>query len=330
MAQSHVHYVYADSINRAPGQSGNSYSLSLTHDLRNIEKVELLSVTVPHVAYNITDGTNIITINGTNDYSIPKGFYCAKDLAAILSNTVPNYTFTYLPDQGVFVIKHNNNYTITFNTEEIRLRMGFSAGTYTSIDHTLTPYSAYVTEKIVYSDRIVDLSTNKFVFLDIEELRHESLIDSKVLNTMDGTYQGSTIARTFAAIPMDVIPDWVSTKGFKKDYEYYIKYEVPLARLNRLTIRWLDYNGQLLNFNGMERNCILLRVFCRPSAPPAEKKEFDEDQLIKKLQRMIDDAFPPPPPPKKGLKRWYLILPVLLAVLFGVFKLSQRIPPVGR
>ena len=328
-----VHYVYADSINRAPGQSGNSYSLSLTQDLRNIEKVELLSVTVPHVAYNITDGSNVITIassSGTNDYSIPKGFYCAKDLAALLSNTVPSYTFKYLPDQGVFVISHNNNnYTISFNTEEIRLRMGFSAGTYTAVDHTLTPYSSYISGKIVYSDRIVDLSTNKFVFLDIQELRHDSLIDSKVLNTMDGTYQGSTIARTFAAIPMDVIPDWMSTKAFKKDYEYYIKYEVPLARLNKLTIRWLDYNGQLLNFNGMERNCFLLRVFCRPSAPPPEKKEFDEDQLIKKLQRMIDDAFPPPPPPKKGLKRWYLILPVLLAVLFGVFKLSQRIPSVA-
>lgn len=323
----HVHYVYADSINRSPGQSGNSYSLSLTHDLRNIEKVELLSVNVPHVAYNITNGSNVITINGTDNYSIPHGFYCSRDLAALLSNTIP-YSVTYLQDQGIFVINHSNTpFTMKFNTSEIQLRLGFGANTYSSTNHANTEYTSYVKSgQIIYSDRIVDLSTNKFVFLDIEELRHDSLIDSKVRSTLDGTYQGSTIARTFAAIPMDVIPDWMSTKAFKKDYEYYIKYEVPLARLDKLTIRWLDYNGQLLNFNGMERNCFLLRVFCRPSAPPIEKKEIDEDQLIKKLQRMIDDAFPPAPPPKKGLKRWYLILPVILAVIFGIFKLSRRIP----
>lgn len=318
-----VHYIYADSINRSPGQYGNSYSLSLTHDLRNVEKVELLSVNVPHVAYNITNGSNVITINGTDNYSIPKGFYCPRDLASILSNTIP-YTVTYLPDQGVFVINHSNtHFTMTFNTPEIQLRMGFGSGIYTSVDHEVTPFSAYIKGNIVYSDRIVDLSTNKFVFLDIEELRHDALIDSKVLNTLDGTYTGTTIARTFAAIPMDVMPDWMSTKAFKKDYEYYIKYEMPLSRLNKLTIRWLDYNGQLLNFNGMERNCFLLRVFCRPSAPPMEEKDTVEDELVQKLQRMIDDAFPPPPPPKKKFKIW--LIPVVIAVVVALMQLLRKL-----
>lgn len=320
-----VHYIYADSINRSPHETGSQYTLKLTKDLRNIEKVELLSVSVPHVQYNITNGSNVITINSVN-YSIPPGFYRAQDLASVLSNTATSFTFSYIGSQGIFIINHPNPFTVRFNTAEIQKRMGFGPGTYTSADHASTPFTAFVASgDIVYSENIIDLTTTKFVFLDIEELRHDALIDSKVTTTLDGNYTGATISRTFGAIPMDVIQDWASTKVFKRDYEYYIKYEVPLARLDRLTVRWIDYNGQILDFNGMERNCFLLRVFCRPSAPPPEKKEIDEDQLIKKLQRMIDDAFPPPPPKNdKGLKRWYLILPVVAVVLFFIFRALRR------
>lgn len=320
-----VHYVYADSINRSLNETGSQYTLKLTKDLRNVEKVELLSVSVPHVQYNITNGSNVIAVNGVN-YSIPPGFYTAQNLANILSNTIP-LNVTYLNAHGIYIINHTQiPFTITLNTPEIQLRMGFASNTYTSTDHANTPYTNYIKNgQVVYSDNIIDLTTTKFVFLDIEELRHGALVDSKVTNTLDGTYPGTTISRTFGAIPMDVVQDWASTKVFKRDYEYYIKYEVPLPRLNRLTIRWIDYNGQLLDFNGMERNCFLLRVFCRPSAPPPEKKELDEDQLIKKLQRMIDDAFPPPAPPeKKGFKRWFLILPILVVALWFVFKVLRR------
>lgn len=310
---SSVHYVYADSINRSPEQSGNSYTLNLTSELRNIEKVELLSASIPHVAYNITDGTNIITVNGVS-YSIPSGFYTATALASFTSNVI-GVGVDYLKDQGIFVFHQTLAFTVSFNTDELRLRMGFKSGTLNSVDSALTLYgSQYASQNILYSTSIVDLSTTKFVFLDIDELRNDSLVDSKIIGPT-GTYTGTTVARTFAAIPMDIIPDWACTKVFKKDYEYYIKYEVPLARLNRLTIRWLDYNGQLLNFNGMERNCFLLRVFCKPSAPPPEEKETDEDLLVQKMQRMIDDAFPPPKP-KKSLWRWWLLfIPVLIGIL---------------
>jgi hypothetical protein len=320
-----VHYVYADSINRSPTESGSHYTLQLTKKLRNIEKVELLSVSVPHVQYNITQGSNIITINSTN-YSIPPGFYRAQDLAIVLSNTFP-LTVTYIGSQGIFIINHNNTpFTISFNTSEIQKRMGFGPGTYSSTDHASTPFGAFIKSgQMVYSENIIDLSTTKFVFLDIEELRHDALVDSKVNTTLDGNFDGTTISRTFGAIPMDVIQDWACTKVFKRDYEYYIKYDIPLPQLTRLTIRWLDYNGQILDFNGMERNCFLLRVFCRPSAPPPEKKEFDEDELVKKLQRMIDDAFPPPPPKNdKGLKRWFLILPFLAVMSFILFRVLRR------
>lgn len=321
-----VHYVYADSINRNSKETGSQYTLQLTKGLRNIEKVELLSVSVPHVQYNITNGSNIITINSVN-YSIPPGFYNAQELAGVLSNTFSGFTVSYICSQGIFIINDSNTpFTVTFNTAEIQKRMGFGPGAYTSTDHANTPFQYFVKAgQIIYSDNIIDLSTTKFVFLDIEELRHDALIDSKVNTTQDGNFPGTTISRTFGAIPMDVIQDWASTKVFKRDYEYYIKYEVPLPRLTRLTVRWLDYNGQILDFNGMERNCFLLRVFCRPSAPPPEKKEFNEDELVKKLQRMIDDAFPPPPPKNdKGLKRWFLILPALFVGLFFMFKLLHR------
>lgn len=320
-----VNYVYADSINRTSGAYGNSYTLSLTTELKNIEKVELLSATIPHVSYNITNGLNIITVNGTT-ISIPNGFYTASDLASYVTKTIniTQFVVDYLSDQGIFMFSYNASFTISFNTPEIQLRMGFGPGTLSSVDHATTLYTGlYPQCQLVYSSKIIDLSTTKFVFLDIEELRHSALIDSKVLTTQDGTYVGSTIQRTFAAIPMDIIPDWTSTKVFKKDYEYYIKYDVPLPSLTKLTIRWLDYNGQLLNFNGMERNCFLLRVFSKPHfEPPPDKKESEADVLVKKMQRMIDDSFKPPPPEKKGKKWLLLFIPVIIALFFMIRKFT--------
>ena len=171
----------------------------------------------------------------------------------------------------------------------------------------------------MYSSNIIDLTTTKFVFLDIEELRHDTLVDSKTF-TRQGTYPGSTIARTFAAIPMDIIPDWMNTKNFKRDYDYYIKYENPLPMVSRLTVKWLDYNGNVLDFNGMERNCFLLRFTCKPHVDPPKEKDTSEDELIKKMQRMIDDAFPPEPPKKP--RKWWLYGILLSVILFIVYRVT--------
>lgn len=317
-----VNYVYADSIDRDAGNFGNNYTLTLTTEIRNIEKVELLSASIPHVSYNISNGTNVITLNGVS-YSLPLGFYTAVDLATYLTKIL-GITVDYLSDQGIFMFSFNQSFSISFNTSEIQLRMGFNTGTFSSVDHSNTVYnSLYPQSQLVYSSKIIDLSTSKFVFLDIEELRHGALIDTKGSTpNLDGTYSGSTVARTFAAIPMDIIPDWKDTKVFKKDYEYYIKYDVPLASLKKLTVRWIDQNGQLLNFNGMERNCFLLRVFSKPHfEPPPEKKDTDTDVLIKKMQRMIDDSFKPPPP-KSGKKWLLLFIPALLAIVYFIRRFS--------
>ena len=52
-----------------------------------------------------------------------------------------------------------------------------------------------------------------------------------------------------------------AVKRFKKfsDYDMSIEYTNPIRKLERLTVKWVDKNGQLLNFNGLNDNSFILR-----------------------------------------------------------------------
>lgn len=52
-----------------------------------------------------------------------------------------------------------------------------------------------------------------------------------------------------------------TVKRFKKetDYDLSIDYPNVIKKLDRLTVQWVDKNGQLLNFNGLDDNSFILR-----------------------------------------------------------------------
>jgi hypothetical protein len=60
-------------------------------------------------------------------------------------------------------------------------------------------------------------------------------------------------------IPMDVSSGFI--KRFKKstDYDLSIRYPYPIQKLDRLTVNWIDRNGNLVNFNGADANSFILR-----------------------------------------------------------------------
>lgn len=291
------HYVYVDSKNRN-GTHGNSYTLSLTSPIKDIIQVDLVSAKVPNSLYNITDGTSIITINGLS-YSIPPGFYSAQGLASTLAS-ITSYGFDYLCNEGKFIMYSPNSFTVVLETDEIARALGSLEGASSS-----TTRPDYSGQQVIISDDIIDLSTNEYIFLDIEELRSVTMIDSK---TIDGnTFSGSTISTVFAMIPLDVSSGQIKTFKEKSDYKIQSKFANPIGSISKLTIRWLDKNGKLLNFNGFENNSFVLRVHTKDHEPPPPPPP---------PEKLVYVPLPAPPQQKSGSKRWILYL-VLLALAGG-------------
>ena len=312
------YYIFADSINRDTTlyPNSNAYTLHLTKPLRNVAKVELVAARFPNTIYNLPNG-GTFSVN-TCTYTLPPGFYTADGLAKYITNLSGLMT-VYLKDEGKYTFEWDNQFTLTAS-DQLQKLMGLS-----SVISSLDSSDLYSAK----SSSVIDLSTNEFVFLDIEELRNSRLVDSKKI--IGDNFDGTTIATSFAMIPLDVDP--MDIKSFKEttDYRVSIEFDHPIPRISRLTVRWLDQYGKLVNT--LNNSCIL-RFYCNPSAPP-EEKESEYELLARKIERAIQDAIPPPKPEKK--RPW--ILP-LFAVMFGLivymyFKITRvdskiSLPPPGQ
>lgn len=257
-----ISYLFIDS-NNGDSQFSNSYTVYLTRDIKNVKKVDLIQASVPNVVYNVNNGTNIIT-DQNGSYSIPVGFYSALELADTLS-TVLTVGCEYRSEQGIFIFSDASSFWLQFNTSEIRKCLGI-----TSSDQI------YSVSNIIESDNIANLSTSQSIFLDIDELRNDTLIDTKSKSDFPGT----TITRFFAPIPMDVQPGFLKTFSENRDFSYSVEFDTAIPRLSRLTIRWTDADGQLLNFKGYERNSFLLRVHTADRTPESVKVNDSRTQFM--------------------------------------------------
>lgn len=258
-----ISYLFIDSNNRE-SQFSNSYTVYLTRDLRNIKQVDLVQASVPNVVTNISNGTDVITYDDSLTVSIPSGFYNSFELADALSNVLPSQC-QYHVEQGFFTFSNTSSFSLQFNTPEIRKCLGISSD---QIINSVT--------NIITSDLIADLSTSQSVFLDIDELRNDTLIDTKSKSNFPGT----TVSRFFAPIPMDVQPGYLKTFSENRDFSYSIQFDTALPRLSRLTIRWTDADGQILNFKGYERNSFLLRVHTDDPLTNTPILKQDRTQMI--------------------------------------------------
>jgi hypothetical protein len=267
--------------------------------------------------YNITNGTNIFSLGGTN-LSVRPGFYSAYGIAsAITSNTL--VTLDYLPDEGKFIFSNAGAFSVTIQSEEFAKIVGLSnATTYNATVATnLDP--GYAAKYIVRSTTMVDLTLNEYVFLDIDELRTPHNIDARKLEGSTGTVSGGNANRSFAPIIMDVGSSCIKNFHENKDYKISVEYPEPINVLQRLTVRWYDKDGNLLNFRGWNTNAFVLRVHVkpepeRPLPPPPPLQDVELKRIIEAMTIAM------PPPPKEEAKKfripWFLLV---LATLIGIF-----------
>ena len=307
-----IKYVYADSTNRDSNlyPNGNAYTLYLTNPIKNIVRIDLVAAKVPNTVFNVNNGTNFI-----NSISILPGYYSAEGLASAITNSSGGVLkVTYLLDQGKFLFSDASPFTITPNSDEARTTLGITGSSLPSSPASSNPVYAsdpvYGTTNIALSNVIVNLSTNEYVFLDIEEFRTTSVLDAKKL--IGGTTEGSSIRSSFGMIPMDVPGGYV--KNFKEtsDYKQYVEYDYPIVKLDRLTVRWIDKNGQLLNFNNFDNNAFTLRfkcVFIKPDPPPPPLLNVELERIVDALKHAPPP--PKPPPETKAWGRWVILVLVI-------------------
>ena len=314
--------LFADSKNRDVNlyPSGNSYVLHLTTPIKDIERVDLVSARVPNTMWNCTLGSNVLAVGtggpSSSNVSLNPGFYSVYGLAAALT---PYVTCDYLPDEGHFLFSNSASFTIFVHSEELSKMLGLVRGTLLTSALAGPTDPSYATKYILRSTTLVDLSLNDYIFLDIDELRTPTHVDTGSLQGNTGTVSGSNANRNFAPVILDVASGCIKNFHEHKDYRVSVEYPEPITSLQRLTVRWVDKSGALLNFQGWNANAFVLRIHVRedqneivlPPPPPLQDIE------IKRIIEAMTIAYTPPPAPKESKRKipWWLILIVLIGAI---------------
>ena len=258
--------IYIDSRRRNEPY-GNAYTLFIQNPpLKNITKVDLVAATIPNTMYNITNGTDIFSISGEN-ISVENGFYSAGHMInAINLNLTGTMKCVFLSEEGKFMFVDNNPFTLEVFSDEFSLITGFSKELLYSQNTGLVS-KAYEGKYYIKSQNVANFKTyGEYVYLDIDELRRPYNIDavSNVYNS-----QSSTI---FAIVPMDVSSGCIKTFKEQTDYKISVEYPKQIDQIDRLTIVWRDFKGNVINFNGVDENSLILRFH------EMEKEYFVEEK----------------------------------------------------
>ena len=283
--------IYVDSRRRTE-PSGNSYTMYIQNTLKNVEKVDLVTATIPNTVYNITNGTNVMTINGSTQVSINPGFYSACNITTTIIATQSVISGKFVEAEGKIYFYSSNSFTIVINSKELANITGFTQGkTYTAVLDGTTYY--------VKSNTVVNMKTlGDYIFLDILELRRPYESDA-----VSNVY-GSESFINFATIPMDV--DSGSIKTFKEmsDYRVSVTYPKTIDRIDRLTVNWFDTNGNSINFNGVDENSFILRFYMADDERIAIP-DFSENTVL------------PPKVMTADIKRYFML--AIISILFILF-----------
>ena len=262
--------IYVDSRRRSEPY-GNAYTLFIQNPLKNVSKVELVSATVPNTIYNITNGVNIFSLNQTTNCSVSNGFYSTSCLidAVNKSEVGSDITLSFLCEEGKFIFTNTQNeFTLDIFSNEFLNMTGFGSSSTTLVSNIATTSngvysSTYLGKNFIKASSVANFKTyGEYIYLDIDELRRPHSIDA-VNNVYNS--QSSTI---FAIIPLDVSSGCIKTFKELTDYKISVEYPKPIDQIDRLTIEWKDFNGDIVNFNGVDENALILRFYEEPVKIP--------------------------------------------------------------
>jgi len=299
-----MNLLFVDSNNRDTTlyPDGNNYVIYLTTIIRNIKRVELVSARVPNTMYNLTNGTNVIHFSNTSvtsDISLNPGFYTTYNLASsVTSNAL--VTLDYLPVEGHFIFSGPSQFNITVQTQEMATMLGLALNVTLPTSQATSLDPNYTGKWILKSSTLIDMSVNDYIFLDIAEFKTPSHVDTGSMSSNTGTIKTSTVNTAFAPVIMDIPSATIKNFHENQDYKISVEYPEPINSLDRLTIRWIDSKGNLLNFQGWNTNALILRLYT--AEPLQEVMLVDEKPLVEKPAR---------PTKQKRFHWWFIVLAIL-------------------
>ena len=274
-----THTVQVDSRDRDPNESANNYVMYMIEPVKQIKEVIIRDIQMPNSTYNIKAG-DIITYENiftsvTHPIMITPGSYSGLDLATQIFNittdpllTMFNADWNVVYDTGSkkFIFNQGTDvFSIEFNSLKLADTFGFNTlGPFPS--PTPNPLPAYYSnditlqDEVVASHRIANLVKDKYFYLEIAELSDPRVQTAK---RSDATgFAGNNLSRIFGKVPVyagpgnDVFFDRNST------FKLVRSYVSPLSSLSRLSIKWMDYAGTLIEFNGLDENSFTLELVC--------------------------------------------------------------------
>jgi hypothetical protein len=166
----------------------------------------LVSAKIPNTTYNLTATSNIV-INGSANVSMVPGFYSTTTFCSEFNNS--NQTTTrvnYSAAEGRFIF-----YSSTLSSLSATGQLANIIGIVSASSFAASSNPAYATNvvysgmNLIKSSNVVDLSTNDYLWLDIDELRTQSTFDAKRIinmplsNVVGDTPTTTTVAQTVPA-----------------------------------------------------------------------------------------------------------------------------------
>ena len=267
-----IHTVQVDSRDRSSTDAANNYVMHLAEPLRNIKSVTIRDIQVPNSTYNVVDGKNTFTLDvlTAGTVTLAPGSYSGDDLASHIYNvtaTQPgmdaDWNVIYDNGSKKFIFTQTSAFVITFGSTELADTLGFdTTNAYNSASYSEDYYVKNLTlpNSFVPSDRIANLVKDKYFYLCIDELSDPRVQTAK--RSGSSGFTGSSLGRIFGKIPVYAGPG--SDIFFDRNSMFELKrsYMSPLTSLGRLSIRWMDYKGDLIEFNGLTSNSFTLEVEC--------------------------------------------------------------------
>jgi hypothetical protein len=250
----------------------------------------------------------------SSNISLNQGFYSAGGLASALTAAVNNvFSVSYLSNEGHFIFSNATSFSFRINSSQLSSLLGIPGGVNYSSTLATELDPCFSGQYIFKSSTIIHMNPNEYIFLDIDELKTPYHIDTRSLQGTTGTVSGSNINRAFAPIIMDVKSGSIKTHSENADYTISVMYPEPINSLQRLTIKWYDGRGNLINFRGSDEHAFILRAHVleedvRRIPPPPPLQDVEIKRIVEAMTMV-----PPPPPEKKTKIPWLIIVLVLIA-----------------
>lgn len=282
MTDTVIHTVQVDSRDRdSTTQSANNYVMYMTEPVKDIKEVIIRDIQVPNSTYNIkyNGASNVIRIGGGAvtpfNVEIEPGSYSGLDLASHIYD-ITSYKATgaagdldadwnviYRTGSKKFVFTQTSTFSVDFFFDDVADTFGYE-NTGPHVSSTTVPSwlvnDSTVQNNFIESSKIANLVKDKYCYLEIEELTDPRVQTAKRSDA--NGFTGSNLSRIFGKVPLYAGPGSDIFFDRNSTFKLVRRYKSPLTSLARLSIRWIDYQGNLLQFNGLDENSFTLELVC--------------------------------------------------------------------